>query len=228
MSGDEPEPSTSDPSTSADGADRLAVTRRGALTRFGASGVACMAGLLALPGPFTSPSGESASSEGVGDAEPVSEEEYPYAIWQYRRNGDEFESTAPINVVFPLDSASFEDVVSTFRDAGWYPHPESYVRYAWDRAEEEYLPETWEGAETYFGKVGRLHVRCWELDGTGSVQAHIDSAATPKHTITSYVEGRLAVERLFEEAGWAVDDERLDLGNDSDPDHDGLASVIRR
>ncbi len=204
----------------------LGVSRRGLLSRVGAGCLVVMGGGLLLPDPPWSPdpADDATAHEEVSE---VDESAVPYAVWQHKYEDGAFEPTAPVNVVFPLEQATFQDVIDVFRDANWYGFPEEYARYAWDRGEESFTLQQWTGAETYFGKVGRHHVRCWQTDGTASIQAHVDTAATPKHGIVSYAQGRTAVEDLFSAAGWNVDDERLPLGNDSDPDHDGWASVIR-
>lgn len=201
-------------------------SRRTLLNRLGVAAVGGVgAGLLlgSSESPHTGPD--------VGpvdpDHDPVGEDEIPYAVWQYRAENDGMVSTAPINVVFPLESATFHDVVAVFEAAGWYSDPAEYARYAWDRKRQRYRIQRWTGAETYFGLAGRLHVRCWELDGTASVQAHVDTPATPRHRIASYADGRDAVEHLFHAAGWTVASEREPLRNDRSPDHDGMASVIR-
>ncbi|PSP75641.1 hypothetical protein BRC81_14740 [Halobacteriales archaeon QS_1_68_20] len=206
----------------------LDVSRRGALARLGATVALTGAGVTALPSTPESPAPSTVSTGAVRpDATPVPESETSYAVWHYKPVGGDFEPTSPINVVFPLESRSFEDVIHVFHDAGWYPYPEDYPRYAYDRSTDRYRFQDWAGAETYFGVGGRLHVRCWHLDGTASVQAHVDTKATPKHGIGTYAGGRRAVERLFEDAGSDVTEAGQYLGNDQRPDHDGFASVIR-
>jgi len=201
--------------------------RRTLLTRLGASGIATVGGAIALHVP-SSPAGGAEYGAVSIDTEAIEEEDTPYAVWHYRRDGAEFTATAPINVVFPLEAASFEDVTDVFREAGWYPYGEEYARYAWNRETEEYQLQDFTAVETYFGKVGRHHVRCWQTDGTASIQAHSDTAATPDHGIESYKDGQRGVERLFEEAGWQVTPDGLAFDNDRHPDHDGQVSVIRR
>lgn len=200
--------------------------RRQVLSRIAAGGLGAVGGIALLPSTPHSP-----DPVAKGDAEPTDpverdEAETPYAIWQYRRDGEHFHPTAPINVVFPLERVGFADIIDVFREARWYPSPEEYARYAYNRVTEEYVLQQWTGAETYFGKVGRYHVRCWHMDGTASIQAHRDTAAAPKHGIASYVAGRAGVEELFERAGWTVADDQVALGNRQEPDHDGWASVI--
>lgn len=161
------------------------------------------------------------------DATPIDETEVPYAVWQYNRVSSGFEPTSPINLVSPLDGASFESLIDVFRDAGWSSMPEEYARYAYDRSTDEYVLQKWTGAESHFGTTGRHHVRCWELDGTASVQAHVDTAAAPKHGIASYADSRHGIEQLFVDAGWSVDEDRIAFRNDTEPDHDGYVSVLR-
>lgn len=209
------------------------LTRRGLAVRLGAGAVAVAGGVLALPDPPSSPTsttdGEVAARPGGStDAAPqLAEADTPYAVWQYRRRDGQFEPTAPINVVCPLDAATFDEVVDVFRQAGWHAFPAEYARYAWDRERETYVLQHWSAAESYFGTVGRHHVRCWHTDGTASIQAHVDSAALPSHAIRSYALGQAGVAALFADAGWQVDDDRLAFGNDSEPDHDGEVTVVR-
>lgn len=202
-------------------------TRRQLLLRLGAGGLATVAGGAALGSPPSSPDGEGDHGPVRADPDTVDEDDTPYAVWHYRRDGNSFSSTAPINVVFPLEHASFADLVAVFEDAGWYPYGEEYARYAWNRETAEYQLQDWTATETYYGKVGRHHVRCWETAGTASIQAHVDTAALPDHGISSYAAGQRGVESLFETAGWSVEQDALDFGNDRSPDHDGQVSVIR-
>lgn len=203
------------------------ISRRRVLRAVGAGvGVGGLASLV-LPSATETPDfGTERTFETDRDVEETPEDETPYAVRQYRADGsDEFTPTAPINVVFPLEAADFTDLVSVFEAQGWVPFPAEYTRYAWDREQEEFVHSHWTGAETHYGKAGRAHVRCWELEGRGSVQAHIDTPAMPSHSIRSYREGRGAVESLFEAAGWQVVG-YLDLKNERG-DHDGRAAKIR-
>lgn len=211
--------------TSKDGRE---VRRRRFLAHLGVGGAATALGVGVLPEPPASPAPEPTYGAVTPDTEHITEDATPYAVWQYRRDRDGFTPTAPVNVVFPLDRASFDDVVAVFEEAGWHTFPEEYARYAWDRAREEYVLQQYTAAETRFGKVGRHHVRCWELDGTASIQAHIDSPAVPQHTIDSYASGQHGVEILFEQAGWEIEQDALTFANDRQPDHDGRVTVIRR
>jgi hypothetical protein len=202
------------------------VTRREVVGTMGSTVVGAGVGVAALPPAPTTPVPSKAETGPKTDGDAVAEAETPFAVWHYKPTGEGFTPTAPINVVFPLQDRSFQDVVSVFRAAGWYRSPEEYARYAWDRTENRYRRQDWTAAESYFGLHGRLHVRCWSLEGTASVQAHVDSEARPKHGIASYARGRRAVERLFTDAGWTVADDRFVLANEKGPDHDGWASVI--
>jgi len=186
-------------------------------------------GSLTLPETVDSSVPARADSRGVDpDAESVSEAETPYAVWQYESEDGEMRPTAPINVVFPLESATFAAVTATCRRSGLTDRPLEYVRYARDRNTGRYRRQQWTAAESFGGVAGRFHVRCWELAGTASVQAHVDTAPLPTHGTASYALARRALERIFDAAGWTVSDDRLHLGNDSGPDHDGYATVIRR
>jgi len=205
------------------------LSRRTVLGRMGASVTVGGAGVLALPSPLQSYiRSETTTREFQPDTEPVPEDETPYAVWHYEPDDDGMERTAPINVVFPLETATFGDVTSTIRQAGLTGPPLEYIRYAWDRDREAYRRQQWTAAETALGLSGRMHVRCWKLADTASIQVHLDSAAIPEHEVISYARGRDAVERIFQEDGWTIDDESLHLGNDSWPDHDGWATVIRQ
>jgi len=181
-----------------------------------------------LPDATESPAVDATAGPVDEQAEPVAESETPYAVWQYEPVDGAFRATSPINVVSPLAGGSFDALLDVFRGAGWYEHPAEYVRYAHDPATGQYRPPDYAAAETQFGVAGRLHVRCWQIEGTVSIQAHVDTPATPKHGIRSYAAGRAAVERRCRDAGWRVAGSRLALGNDKRPDHDGRASVIRQ
>jgi len=206
----------------------LGTSRRGFLARLGVGGLGTTTGVALLWDRPASPAGGADSGTVSADTEPIDESDEPYAVWQYRRSGDDFSSTIPINVVCPLETASFEDVTDVFRDAGWYTRPEEYARYAWNRGTNQYRLQDWAATETQFGKIGRHHIRCWETDGTASIQAHVDTRAAPGHSIKSHADAQRGVENLFEKAGWQVEPDALDFGNDSGPDHDGLVSVIRK
>lgn len=178
----------------------------------------------------------SGASESV--PEPVSEKapglpesELPYPVWQYHYdsdgNSEELSKVSPINIVFPLENATFEDVTDTVEAAGWTESPLEYALWAWDRESGQYRRPDWSSAETVFGMGGRLHVRAWYVEGTLSIQTHVDSPIVPNHEVISYADARATVEDMFEDAGWSVDD-TVDLENEAPPDHNGLASVIRR
>lgn len=199
----------------------------------GGLAIALGAGTL-LPDGTTSPIEPADSFPATETSEtPLEESETPYAIYQYEpvNGGNQFERTAPINVVFPLEETDFDSVISVFEATGWYHRPAEYARYAYDRETETWHRSHWSGAETIFGIAARLHVRCWELAGTASIQAHIDTPATPRHRIDSYEVGALAVARLFADEGWDIDPdnpERIDFQNAQSPDHPGSAMVISR
>lgn len=158
----------------------------------------------------------------------TAEDSTPYAVWQYKRRGDEFAPTSPINVVFPLaeTETDLDDVMDVLFDAGWYSLPVEYTRYAWHRERDQYEHQHATAAETFYGTVGRRHARCWELEGTVSMQTHADTEATPSHGIESYRRAQRRIEHLFAEAGWSVD-ETLRFANEKPPDHDGHVTVIR-
>ena len=197
------------------------------LSALGAGIGSGLLGAILLPEATESPPMEvSDVGETDRNVEALDESETPYAVWQYRVDSEgEFRPTLPINVVFPLENATFDDIADVFESAGWVSFPAEYTRYAWDRKREEYVPSQWSGAETYYGVAGRLHVRYWELGTTGSIQAHTDTPPTPSHSVRSHAEARTAIEELFTDAGWTLDG-YVDLKNDED-DHDGRASRIR-
>lgn len=162
---------------------------------------------------------------------PLEETETSYAVYQYATVRGDFRRTLPINVVCPLEEASFDDLITVFTDAGWYHRPAEQVRYAFDRGTGRWTRSHWSGADSVFGVGPRIHVRCWELDGTASLQAHIDTPPTPHHRIHSFSEAAGRVTRLFANAGWAVNPlapDTLDLGNAEPPDHGGVAVVLHR
>lgn len=204
----------------------LSLSRRRTLRALGAGIGTGLVGSLLLPGAIESPDvTETPTFDTDRDVEELDESETPYAIRHYRADGEDgFTPTLPINAVAPLERATFDDLVQVFEDAGWVPYPAEYTRYAWDVDSEKFVPTDWSGAETYYGKAGRLHVRCWELAGTGSIQAHTDTQATPTHGIRSYAEGRAAVEALFDASGWEIAG-YVDLQNERG-DHDGRAVEV--
>ena len=208
------------------------LTRRGMLAAVGGGIGGGLLGATLLPDALDPPPVDRTAGDVDDGASPVDESDLPYAVWQYHYASDgEHDGLAiasPINVVFPLEDAHFDDVIGTLESAGWADPPLDYTLWAWDRAEGRYRRPHWSGAETYFGLSGRVHVRAWHFEGTASLQAHVDSPPVPRHEIRSYAEARAAVESLFADADWQVDSRELALGNDRQPDHDGLASVIRR
>lgn len=205
------------------------LSRRQLLRRAGLSLALGGAGVLALPSAPVSYVQAAVETDAVDpEAEPIAEDETPYGVWHYKPVDGEMKPTAPINVVFPLEEATFGQVTSVCRRAGLTGPPLEYVRWAWDRDAERYRRQQWTAAETAAGVSGRLHVRCWKLADTASLQAHVDTAAAPRHGIASYARGRDAIERIFRAADWTVADESLHLGNDKRPDHDGWATVIER
>lgn len=205
------------------------LSRRGVLRRGGLSILLGGIGVAGLPSAPVSWVPVDAEADAVDpEVTPVSESATPYGVFHYKPVDGEMRPTAPINVVFPRERATFDQVIRTCRRAGLIGPPMEYVRYAWDRDSERYRPQQWTAAETVAGVVGRLHVRCWELAGTVSVQAHVDTAAMPTHGIKSYARGRAAVEHIFRDSGWDVTDDRIDLRNDKPPDHDGKVTVIGR
>lgn len=183
----------------------------------------------ARPSPLRDEPDEPAGRDVAAD--PLSESATPYAVYQYASIAGDLERTLPINVVFPLEHATFEDVIDVFEAVSWYARPAEHVRYAYDRATDAYVRSHWSGAETVFGVAPRLHVRCWTFEDTASVQAHIDTPPTPGHRVASFAQAARAVAVLFDSAGWTVDpgDPITEpLGNAEPPDHDGHAAVIRR
>ena len=209
------------------------VSRRQVLVAAGAGLTASLSVGSLLPGEVATPVEGSSESPTLPDNAPLEEVETPYAVFQHKFDpqDQDYQPTAPINVVFPLTTATFTDVIEVFQAAGWYANPVEFVRYAYDRDTSRWMQPHWSGATSVIGVTSRLHVRCWELAGTASIQAHVDTPPLPRHRIDSYVEGRRVVEQLFADAGWAIDPddpERTTLGNVSSPDHDGEASVIEQ
>ena len=160
---------------------------------------------------------------------PVDESATPYAVFQYASSGGghSFRRTLPINIVFPLHSATYPEVRAVFRDAGWAPRPLEFIRYAYDRSTSEWIRSTWSAAESVSGIASRIHIRLWHLEGRISLQAHVDSPPTPTHRILSHEDARNAVKALFDDAGWRTDGSVV-LHNASPPDHPGEATLIRR
>lgn len=207
-----------------------AISRRALLRRAGLSLVAggVVAGLLpSAPPSYVHAEYDSVDESAGFDSAPIPEEATPYGVWHYKAVDGEMRATAPINVVCPLTETTFDELTAVFRRAGLMGQPLEYVRYAWDRDAERYRRQQWTAAETLAGISRRFHVRCWELAGTASIQAHVDTAATPKHGIHTYTRARDAVERIFREAGWKVESASLRFDNRKGPDHDGYVTEVR-
>jgi len=208
--------------------------RRDFLRTAAATLAATGVGVAALP---STPEAEDAlmprdrsPSAAPDEREPAvtTEDDSPYAVWQYKPTDDGHAPTSPINAVFPLASSDrgLADVMAVLDRAGWQSAPIEYARYAWHREREEYELQQATAAETFYGTVGRRHVRCWELEGAVSMQAHEDTAATPNHGIESYRRAQRRIEYLFDDAGWTVDG-TVRFANEKSPDHDGHVTVIR-
>lgn len=184
------------------------------------------------PDPTTSPLEADGPQLGVEThSDPINETTTPYAVYQYASVAGELRPTLPINLVFPLDAATFDDVIGVFTAEHWYSRPSEYVRYAYNREDHSWTRSHWSGAGTVFGIAPRLHVRCWSFEGTASVQAHVDTVPSPGHRIASFEQATRGVARLFALNGWEVDPdtpEMMPLGNATAPDHAGEAIVIRR
>lgn len=213
----------------------MSADRRTILRRVGMGAVGTALGVLVLPSPPETPARtdtvpESSPPERVSAwAQPLeTEDQSPIARYQYRKDGDEYVPTAPLNVVaIPTDEpGGLERTMAVLEDAGWLRRPEEYVRYAWDRETETYVRQEATAAQTFYGTSGRLHVRCWEFEGIISMQAHEDTGARPRHGIESYVDARDAIEHLYHAAGWDISPRALDLANEGGVDHDGYASVL--
>ena len=205
--------------------------RRHVLAGIAAVGVAGVAGFGLAPSPPSRPTTANATevaSAPYAGATITTEGESPIARYQYRPTDDGYESTAPINVVFPLSDTPVElpGVMAVLEEAGWLGPIEEYARYAWDREAERFVHQEATAAETYLGLHGRLHVRCWAFEGVVSMQAHEDTAARPHHAIASYVDARERIEALYADAGWRIASDRVDLQNGGGGDHDGLASIV--
>ncbi|WP_121744119.1 hypothetical protein [Natronorubrum halophilum] len=219
---------------------RRSLLRTGALT-----GVGTVAAIAALPSPPNATSIDR-TVEGVEppaavmewvDGTITDESETPIARHQYqpiddgvdRADFDSFVATAPINVVvvpeIDVEGDGLERVMGVLEDEGWLRHPEEYIRFAWDRTDDVFVPQQATAAETYYGTSDRLHVRCWSFEGIVSVQAHQDSGARPIHGIASYKRGRKAMEAIYAEAGWNVSPTVIDLDNEK-RDYEGVATVI--
>lgn len=164
-------------------------------------------------------------------ADPLDESETPYAVYQYSAVAGTFRETLPINLVSPLDDATFEELTDVLSGAGWYRRPAEQIRYAYDRETDRWSRSHWSGVDSVFGIAPRVHVRCWNLSGTASLQAHIDTPPSPHHRIRSFARGAAIVVALFEQAGWDInrfDPNTIDLGNAQPPDHNGTAVVLQR
>jgi len=208
--------------------------RREFLRTVAATGAASALGVAALP---TTPEADTElmPRDRSPSADPderlpsvMGEDDAPYAVWQHKSTGDGYAATSPINVVFPLASSDrgLPAVMAVLDDAGWQRTPVEYPRYAWHRQREAYVLQQATAAESFYGRSGRNHVRCWEFEGAVSMQVHEDTPATPNHGIESYERAQRRIEYLFDDAGWSVD-ETVRFANEKGPDHDGHVTVIR-
>lgn len=209
----------------------MTVSRRRFLRTAGVVGAGTTAALIALP---ATPTEDRASRPAdlqppTGPiAEVETETATPWALYQYSRIGDDFEATSPINVVVQLGATDrrLSDVMDVLWDAGWYPDPVEYVRFAYNAIADRYERQHASAAQTYYGGFGRHHIRCWAFDTYVSIQAHEDTAALPRHHVTSYESTKHLLERLFHEAGWTVVPDSAVFANATEPDHEGLVTVI--
>lgn len=205
------------------------LSRRESLVALGAGLAGGLAGTALLPGSLDSGLADAFGTPDE-DRTAIAESDTPYAVWQYHYDwrGDDLATTSPINLVAPLENASFTELTGVLDAAGWTNTQLEYTLWAWDETEEAYRRPDWTGTETVYGLTGRLHLRAWHIDGRASIQTHVDSPALPAHTVTSYARARATVADIFESAGWTVSPGELEFRNDQKPDHDGLVSVIRR
>lgn len=207
--------------------------RRSLLYRFGVIPAVAIGALVAGPSPPDDPVTAGPPERIVTEEVPYAgelvtdESETPIARYQYRPAGDGYVPTAPINVVYPVADTEWglTDVVGVLVDAGWTTRIEEYARYALDREAEQYVFQHATAGESSLGMHGRLHVRCWSFEGVVSMQAHIDTAARPRHGIASYADAREAIVHRFTRDGWAVAPTGVDLEN-ARGDHDGIAAVL--
>ena len=205
-------------------------SRRSFLSKTAAAGGAVLVGSKILP----ESSGASIKDQPSTGAkinfenewnEPITTEyATPVARYQYKKGPNSVTSTAPINMI--AVNTSSEEVLSPLIDRGWVTQPKEYIRFAVDRETGQYIRPTSTAAETYYGTSGRLHVRCWELEGIVSIQAHEDTGARPKHRVASYNRGHVTLEKIYAATGWTVLPDIINLAN-SQADHDGTATVLK-
>lgn len=203
--------------------------RRAFLRRAGATAIGTAAAALALPSTQPDQPVERPTDAHGGPRPPVSEEtETPYALWQYSREASAFERTSPINLVVTLAGSdrTFDEVLGTIEAAGWVRRPVEYIRFAYNAHRDRYEREHASAAQTFHGAFGRHHLRAWHFDGYVSIQAHEDTAAMPKHEVAAYETTKHLLEWCFDAAGWTVKPDGAHFDNASDPDHEGLVTVI--
>lgn len=210
----------------------MSYSRRQLLRRGGIAALGVAGGVLALPEP-PAPQAAERPDELINSGDTPSsliesENETPYALWMYSRHPEGFEPTSPINVVISLahSERTLADVMDVFWEADWEPWPVEYIRYAYNAHTDTYERTHQTAAQTRFGGFGRFHIRVWDVDGFVSIQAHEDSYPQPGHKVLSHERGKWLIERLFHEDGWIVSPDATRFDNASDPDHDGLVTVI--
>lgn len=170
------------------------------------------------------------------------EGEHPdgFAVWDYERvdEADNFWSddyayytTSPINVIFPNQDLDTVDRV-LHDEEGWdklqsYLY-QQYVRYAWDKDAEEFVPDDTSFGTADYGINGRYHVRCWENEnGVVAIQAHHDDSAINDslgHQVDSYEDCKDKIENIFSDHGF---EHRTTYYMDNEKgDHDGSVSLL--
>lgn len=163
-----------------------------------------------------------------------------------------YEKSAPINVV--LKGMDISHVSRVLEDENWNDLQEVATidgntlqesnRYAWDKDRSRFVGPQEEPYNEYcaygtkgYGPLGRLHIRCYELEpGMVSIQAHEDGWWDIQqfgHDVVSYQSAREKLKEIFTnnwpylEEKKRVDSGPSGWGNDgADENHDGEAVVL--
>lgn len=194
--------------------------------------------------------GESGGVGALHDHPPEDQGNCGRAVWNYEKldeNG--YEESAPINLV--LYGVGMEHVETVLEDHNdWVNLENTWIpregdRYAWDMDRTKFVGPEEEPHGEYggwgtkkFGRNGRHHVRCYELEpGVVSIQAHEDGdweLSKRAHDVVSYQSTREKMIDLFTN-NWpylvergTVDSGPDGWGNDgADDNHDGKAVQLK-
>lgn len=165
------------------------------------------------------------AADDVSTQHHAQEFDYPYAVWQFKKNDDGYyERNSPINLISPETISDIDHVL--YYSCSWYTSGiAQYDRYAYNNEVYEFQEQHDASATSRFGTLGRNHVRMWEFNGYVSIQGHIDSSVP--HKATSYLDSEREVEECFDDwGGWYGYKDYYDVPNCCPKDHNGYATGL--